>query len=246
MKVKCTVSYDGSQFYGYQVQPNKRTVQSEIEDALTKLHKGEKIKIFASGRTDAGVHAVGQVFHFETKLRIPEDRWPFALNSLLPEDIVIKSAAYVAPEFHARFDVVKKEYRYIINQDKIQDVFKRKYCFHYPYELDLQSIKKACDLLSGTHDFTSFCVAKTEVEDKVRTLYSIEVIKEDTNIIFRFIGNGFLYNMVRILVGTLLEIGQGIKSVEDIPAIFKGRDRRLSGKTVPGHGLYLWKVYYDN
>ncbi|TXC85632.1 tRNA pseudouridine(38-40) synthase TruA [Metabacillus litoralis] len=246
MKVKCTVSYDGSQFYGYQVQPNKRTVQSEIEEALTKLHKGEKIKIFASGRTDASVHAVGQVFHFETNLRIPDDRWPFALNSLLPEDIVIKSAAYVEHEFHARFDVVKKEYRYIINQEKIQDVFKRKYCFHYPYEIDLQSIEKACDLLLGTHDFTSFCAAKTEVEDKVRTLYSIEVIKEENDIIFRFIGNGFLYNMVRILVGTLLEIGQGIKSFEDIPAIFKGLDRRLSGKTVPGHGLYLWKVYYDN
>lgn len=246
MKVKCTVSYDGSQFYGYQVQPNKRTVQSEIEEALTKLHKGEEVKIFASGRTDAGVHAVGQVFHFDTKLRIPEVRWPLALNSLLPEDIVITSASYVEPEFHARFDVVKKEYRYILNQEEIKDVFKRKYCFHYPYKLDLQSIEKACDLLSGTHDFTSFCAAKTEVEDKVRTLYSIDVIKEDNEIIFCFIGSGFLYNMVRILVGTLLEIGQGIKSFEDIPAILKGRDRRLSGKTVPGHGLYLWKVYYDN
>ncbi|WP_226671065.1 tRNA pseudouridine(38-40) synthase TruA [Metabacillus litoralis] len=246
MKVKCIVSYDGSQFSGYQVQPKKRTVQSEIEEALTKLHKGNSIKIFASGRTDANVHAVGQVFHFETSLTIPEERWPYALNSLLPEDIVITSASYVDEEFHARFDVVKKEYRYIINQQKTQDVFKRKYCFHYPYELDLHSIQKACSLLSGTHDFTSFCAAKTEVENKVRTLYSIDVKKEGNDVVFSFIGSGFLYNMVRILVGTLLEIGLGLKSFEDIPAILEGRDRRLSGKTVPGHGLYLWKVYYDN
>jgi tRNA pseudouridine38-40 synthase len=246
MRVKCIVSYDGSLFSGYQVQPNKRTVQGEIEGALFKLHKGQTIKVSASGRTDAGVHAIGQVFHFDTNLTIPENKWPYALNALLPEDIIILETTYVNEDFHARFNATGKEYRYRIDQQKMMDVFKRKYSFHYPYTLDLSAIRQACIHLCGTHDFTSFCVAKTEVEDKVRTIYSIEVIEEETEIIFCFIGNGFLYNMVRILVGTLLDVGQGMTDPDSIPAILEGRDRRLSGKTVPGHGLYLWKVHYDN
>ncbi|WP_273123861.1 tRNA pseudouridine(38-40) synthase TruA [Bacillus weihaiensis] len=246
MRVKCIVSYDGSQFNGYQVQPNQRTVQREIEEALTKLHKGNEVKIHASGRTDAGVHAKGQVFHFDTPLTIPEGKWPYALNSLLPDDIVIISAAYVQDDFHARFDVERKEYRYMINRDMMVDVFMRNYEYHYPFELDVDAMKRAADLLVGTHDFTSFCVAKTEVEDKVRTIYSIDINEENQQIIFSFIGNGFLYNMVRILVGTILEIGQGKREILEIPGILEGKDRKLSGKTVPGHGLYLWKVYYDN
>ncbi|MCM3413331.1 tRNA pseudouridine(38-40) synthase TruA [Metabacillus litoralis] len=246
MRVKCIVSYDGTQFSGYQVQPNKRTVQSEIENSLLKLHKGQAVKIFASGRTDAQVHALGQVFHFDTHITIPEKKWPYALNSLLPDDISIKEAVYVDDDFHSRFHALKKEYRYQINTAKIQDVFKRHYMYHFPYPLDVELMRKASQYLCGTHDFTSFCVAKTEVEDKVRTIFSIDIIKEESDIIFSFVGNGFLYNMVRILVGTLLEVGQGMRSPESISAVINGRDRSLSGKTVPGHGLYLWKVYYDN
>ncbi|MBO1515327.1 tRNA pseudouridine(38-40) synthase TruA [Metabacillus bambusae] len=246
MRVKCIVSYDGTNFSGYQVQPNKRTVQGEIEGALLKLHKGKPTKVHASGRTDAGVHALGQVFHFDTSLTIPEEKWPYALNSLLPEDIVIVEASYVSPDFHARFNTTAKEYRYRINQQKMKDVFKRNYSFHYPYKLNVSAIRQASIHLCGTHDFTSFCVAKTEVEDKVRTIYSIEIIEDDSEIIFSFIGNGFLYNMVRILVGTLLDVGQGYTDPNSIPVILEGRDRSLSGKTVPGHGLYLWKVHYDN
>jgi tRNA pseudouridine38-40 synthase len=246
MRVKCIISYDGSHFSGYQVQPKKRTVQGEIEEALIKLHKGHPIKIHASGRTDAGVHALGQVFHFDTNLTIPEEKWPYALNKLLPEDIVILEASYVKHNFHARFNATAKEYRYHINQQKMKDVFKRNYSFHYPYKLDLNAIRQASTHLCGTHDFTSFCVAKTEVDDKVRTIYSIELIEDDSEIIFCFIGNGFLYNMVRILVGTLLDVGQGITDPDSIHSILEGRDRSLSGRTVPGHGLFLWKVYYDN
>lgn len=246
MRVKCIVSYDGTHFSGYQVQPNKRTVQGEIEEALLKLHKGQPTKVHASGRTDAGVHALGQVFHFDTTLNIPEEKWPYALNSLLPEDVVIVEVSYVNPDFHARFNATAKEYRYRINQQKMKDVFKRNYSFHYQYKLDLSAIRQACNHLCGTHDFTSFCVAKTEVDDKVRTIYSIEIIEDDSEIIFSFIGSGFLYNMVRILVGTLLDVGQGYTDPNSIPVILEGRDRSLSGKTVPGHGLYLWKVYYDN
>lgn len=246
MRVRCIVSYDGTHFSGYQVQPQKRTVQGEIEEVLFKLHKGQPIKVHASGRTDAGVHAVGQVFHFDTHLTIPEERWPYAINSLLPEDIVIVEASYVDEHFHARFDTTAKEYRYQIDQQKMINVFKRNYSFHYPYKLDISAIRRACTHLCGTHDFTSFCVAKTEVEDKVRTIYSIEVIENEKEIIFRFIGNGFLYNMVRILVGTLLDVGQGKINADQIPTILEGRNRSLSGKTVPGYGLYLWKVHYDN
>ncbi|MGM0877583.1 MAG: tRNA pseudouridine(38-40) synthase TruA [Bacillota bacterium] len=246
MRVKCIISYDGSHFSGYQVQPKKRTVQGEIEEALFKLHKGQPVKIHASGRTDAGVHALGQVFHFDTNLTIPEEKWPYALNSILPKDVVILEASYVVHNFHARFNATAKEYRYRINQQKMIDVFKRNYSFHYPYKLDLSAIRQASTHLCGTHDFTSFCVAKTEVVDKVRTIYSIELIEDDSEIIFCFIGNGFLYNMVRILVGTLLDVGQGITDPNSIHTILDGRDRSLSGRTVPGHGLFLWKVYYDN
>jgi tRNA pseudouridine38-40 synthase len=246
MRVKCKVSYDGTQFNGYQVQPNKRTVQGEIEEALAKLHKGHVVKIHASGRTDAHVHAVGQVFHFDTHLTIPYEKWPYALNSLLPNDIVVLESAYVDDAFHSRFHAVKKEYRYRISSKKIQDVFKRHYAYHFPYKLNISSMRQACSHLCGTHDFTSFCVAKTEVEDKVRTIFSIDIIEEETELIFCFIGNGFLYNMVRILVGTLLEVGQGTRNPDSMPFILEGQDRSLSGKTAPGHGLYLWKVYYDN
>lgn len=246
MRVKCIVSYDGTHFSGYQVQPNKRTVQSEIEAVLTKLHKGQSVKVHASGRTDANVHALGQVIHFDTTLTIPPEKWPYALNSLLPIDIVILEAEYVADHFHSRFNARKKEYRYKISTQKIPNVFKRDYTYHFPYALDIESMKKACHHLCGTHDFTSFCVAKTEVEDKVRTIYSIELIEEGTDLTFCFTGNGFLYNMVRILTGTLLEVGQGKKTPDQIPFILEGKDRSLSGKTAPGHGLYLWKVYYDN
>lgn len=246
MRVKCIVSYDGTHFSGYQVQPNKRTVQSEIEAVLTKLHKGQLVKVQASGRTDANVHAVGQVIHFDTTLTIPLEKWPYALNSLLPNDIVILEAEYVSDHFHSRFNARKKQYRYKISTQKIPNVFKRDYTYHFPYALDIGSMKKACHHLCGTHDFTSFCVAKTEVEDKVRTIYSIEFIEEGADLILCFTGNGFLYNMVRILTGTLLEVGQGKKTPDQIPSILKGKDRSLSGKTAPGHGLYLWEVYYDN
>ncbi|MDQ0233528.1 tRNA pseudouridine(38-40) synthase TruA [Metabacillus malikii] len=246
MRLKCIVSYDGTNFSGYQVQPGKRTVQQEIEAALSRLHKNQFVRIHASGRTDAGVHAVGQVFHFDTDLTIPEEKWPYALNRFLPDDIVIQQSQYVDANFHARFDTTSKEYRYIISQQEIIDVFRRNYCYHYPYPLDLDAIKKASEHLCGTHDFSSFCVARTDVEDKVRTIYTIDLKKQGQELIFSFKGNGFLYNMVRILVGTLLDVGRGKIKTDEIPNIIAGRNRNLSGKTVPGHGLFLYKVSYDN
>jgi len=246
MRVKCIISYDGSTFNGYQIQPNKRTVQGELQQALTKMHKGKEVKVVASGRTDTGVHAVGQVIHFDTDLNIPVEKWPVALNALLPDDIVVKEASVVNDSFHARFNAKKKEYRYFIQYSPQPDVFKRNYVFHVENTLNIEKMKEASKLLLGTHDFTSFCSAKTEVEDKVRTLYNIDIWSKEDKIVFRFIGSGFLYNMVRILVGTLLEIGLEQRQPNDIKNILEAKERSMAGKTAPGKGLYLWKVYYDN
>jgi tRNA pseudouridine38-40 synthase len=245
-RLNCIISYDGSAFSGYQIQPNQRTVQAEIENVLKKMHKGLEIKIVASGRTDAMVHAVGQSIHFDTPLNIPINKWKIALNSLLPEEISVKQVQRVPSDFHARFNVKTKEYRYKVSLSKDRDVFMRNYHFHYPYQLDYIAIKEAIKYLVGTHDFTSFCSAKTEVEDKIRTIYEIEFSESDDLLTFRFIGNGFLYNMVRIMVGTLLEVGQGYRKPEEIVAILEQQDRTRAGKTAPGNGLYLWKVHYDN
>ncbi|MFL6517135.1 MAG: tRNA pseudouridine(38-40) synthase TruA, partial [Bacillus sp. (in: firmicutes)] len=192
-----------------------------------------------------GVHAKGQVIHFDSPLLIPADKWEKALNSMLPEDISVLTVASVTESFHARFDAKGKEYRYVLHLSQKRDPFQRKFAYQYPYRLNFQAMEEASKLLLGTHDFTSFCAAKTEVVDKVRTIESIDFTRKDELLKIRFVGNGFLYNMVRILVGTLLEVGSGERSPEDIPIILAHKDRRLSGKTAPGHGLYLWEVFYE-
>ncbi|MDF1509233.1 tRNA pseudouridine(38-40) synthase TruA [Robertmurraya sp. DFI.2.37] len=244
-RLKCKLAYDGSAFSGYQIQPNKRTVQGELEQALQKLHKGQEVKVYASGRTDAGVHARGQVIHFDTPLQIPEEKWGVALQTLLPDDIAILAVTEVASTFHARFDVTAKEYRYFVYTEQAHDPFRRNFVYHYPYSIDITAIKAASCHLLGVHDFSSFCSAKTEVEDKVREMYEIEVTEEDGLLVFRFVGNGFLYNMVRILVGTLLQVGAGKMAVAEVPVVLAKRDRIYAGKTAPPQGLYLWKVMYD-
>jgi len=243
-RYKCTFSYDGTLFSGYQVQPKKRTVQIEIEKALKRLHKGRTIKITASGRTDAGVHAKGQVIHYDSPLLIPEDNWIKALQALLPEDIVVINVEKVNSTFHARYHTKGKEYRYLIRQSKVKDPFTRHYQFQYGYPLDVDQMRKGATYLIGTHDFTSFCSAKTEVVDHVRTITAIELIEEGDKLMFRFVGDGFLYNMVRILVGTLLEVGRGQRKPEEISEIIAQKDRQRAGKTAAAQGLYLWEVFY--
>lgn len=245
-RYKCILSYDGTNFSGYQIQPKGRTVQGELEAVLSKIHKGREIKVVASGRTDAHVHAVGQTIHFDTDLNIPTEKWKLALNSLLPEDICVNDVMPVESSFHARFDVSSKEYRYKVFIGRERDVFSRNYRYHYPYSLNMDALREAVPFLLGTHDFTSFCSAKTEVVDRVRTIFEIEVLEEMDQFVFRFVGSGFLYNMVRILVGTLLDVGNGtIKSCQ-INEIMSAKNRVYAGKTAPGHGLYLWNVNYDN
>ncbi|WP_040203279.1 tRNA pseudouridine(38-40) synthase TruA [Neobacillus jeddahensis] len=244
-RYKCIISYDGSGFSGYQVQPNKRTVQTELEAVLAKMHKGELVKVTGSGRTDAGVHARGQVIHFDSPLPIAESKWENALNSLLPEDIVVRSVKKTSPTFHARFDAVGKEYHYLLQLSSKRDPFLRHFAYQYPYDLNVEAMLEASKYLLGTHDFTSFCSAKTEVVDKVRTIEAIDFNIEKDVLTLRFVGNGFLYNMVRILVGTLIEVGAGKRPAAEIPVILEKKDRCLAGKTAPGHGLYLWQVFYE-
>lgn len=244
-RIKCTIAYDGTYFAGYQIQQQKRTVQGELERALSLIHKGQFVRVYASGRTDATVHAHGQVIHFDTPLSIPDGKWPKALNALLPDDVIVKEASEVSPSFHARFSVKKKEYRYRVWTGE-KNVFLRHYVYHYPYPLNVAAMNEALHDLIGTHDFTSFCSAKTEIEDKVRTIYEAEVIPQGDELIFRLVGNGFLYNMVRIIVGTVLEIGRGERRAEEMKTILEQKNRSAAGKTAPGHGLYLWHVSYDN
>lgn len=243
-RYKCIISYDGTAYAGYQIQLNGRTIQGELERVLTKLHKGQLVKVSGSGRTDAGVHAKGQVIHFDSPLAIPEDKWVMALNSLLPADISVLNVEKAPAGFHARFDAKGKEYRYNIYFSPQRDPFMRNYAFRYPFSLDLKAMEEAFVFLKGTHDFTSFCSAKTEVEDKIRTIEQIDYTLNEDLLVLRFVGNGFLYNMVRILTGTLLEVGTGERKPEDMAVLLEKKDRRFAGKTAPGHGLYLWKVFY--
>ena len=243
-KYKCVIAYDGTDFAGYQVQPEKRTIQSEFEAVLAQMHKGTIIKVTASGRTDSGVHAKGQVLHFESPLTFPTENWIKAFSALLPTDIIVLEVDIVPDDFHARFHTTGKEYRYIVARSKLRDPFQRNYAYHYPYPLNVEAMREAISYLIGTHDFTSFCSAKTEVVDKVRTIKEMDFEESDDFLVFRFVGEGFLYNRVRILVGTLLDVGSGKISPQDMSGILDKKDRSFAGKTAPAQGLYLWKVFY--
>ncbi|MGM7637283.1 tRNA pseudouridine(38-40) synthase TruA [Bacillus sp. Hm123] len=245
-RIKCIISYDGALFSGYQIQPNGRTVQEEFEKVLKKMHKGRDVKVTASGRTDAGVHAVGQVIHFDTPLMLPAERWPVALNSQLSGDIAVLTAKIVPHSFHARFSATGKEYRYKIYQEPHRSPFKRFYAYHYPFDLNLELMCQAAAYLIGTHDFTSFCSAKTEVQDKVREVKEIAIQQRDDEIELKFVGNGFLYNMVRIMTGTLIEVGMGKRDPYEVKKILEAKDRGQAGKTAPAEGLYLQQVFYGN
>lgn len=247
MRLKAIVSYDGSSFSGYQVQPGKRTVQLELERVLCAMHKGEVMKVVASGRTDAGVHAIGQVIHFDSPLVLPMDRWRKALNVQLPHDIRILSVEQVRNDFHARYDATGKTYRYIWSLNEVHSPFERNYSVHAgSYEPNIELMKEATIHLLGTHDFSSFCASNTSVKDFVRTVHSIKLeVKQESNQLHMVInGNGFLYNMVRIIAGTLWEIAIGKKSVDELRFIVESCDRKNAGKTAPAHGLYLENVEY--
>lgn len=241
----CKLSYDGTDFSGYQVQPGKRTVQLVVEQALQTIHKGIHTPIVASGRTDARVHAYGQVIHFESTLSMETINWKHALNSQLPEDVVVLDVHSVQDSFHARFDTIGKEYRYYIHYGDVPSVFRRNQSVHVKWPLDVPAMQTAAQYLLGTHDFSAFCAANTSVEDKVRTITSVSIQPVGRELELTFSGTGFLYNMVRIIVGTLIEVGTGKREAKEIEAILTSLDRTKAGKTAPGHGLYLWDVHYE-
>ena len=246
-RYKAIIAYDGTHFNGFQKQPNGRTVQEEMEKTLKKMANGKEITVFGSGRTDAGVHAMGQVIHFDYPEERPLERMRFALDTQSPEDIAVKAVEIVSDDFHARYLVKEKTYQFRVDIGKPRSPFRRHYASYFPYPLDFSKIQRALPDLIGTHDFTSFCASGSSIEDKVRTIYEakMEVNEAGDELLFTFRGNGFLYKMIRILVGTLLKIGNGRLSEDSIPEIIAKKDRNAAGPTAHPEGLYLYEVVYD-
>lgn len=246
IRYKATIAYDGTDFSGFQVQPSERTVQGEMEAVLKKINKGKFIRLHPSGRTDAGAHAAGMVFHFDYTKKIPREGLFKAINTLISRDISLLKLESVGDDFHARYHAKAKTYIYRIHNHELRDPFKRNFVYHHPYQMDKDRVEKALNILIGTHDFTSFCSTKTDKEDKVRTIYDIAVEhdKKSNEWEFIFYGNGFLYNMIRIIMGTVLPIADGRKEVEEMLDILEARDRNAAGKTLSANGLCLEKVHY--
>ena len=246
-RYKAIIAYDGTHFNGFQKQPNGRTVQEEMEKTLKKMANGKEITVFGSGRTDAGVHAMGQVIHFDYPEERPLERMRFALDTQSSEDIAVKAVEIVSDDFHARYLVKEKIYQFRVDIGKPRSPFRRHYASYFPYPLDLSKIQRALPDLIGTHDFTSFCASGSSIEDKVRTIYEakMEVNEAGDELLFTFRGNGFLYKMIRILVGTLLKIRNGRLSEDSIPEIIAKKDRNAAGPTAHPEGLYLYEVVYD-
>lgn len=242
-RVKLTVAYDGTNYCGWQIQPNGVTIESELNRHLSEL-LGEEIRVIGASRTDAGVHAYGNVAVFDTSARMPAGKISYALNTRLPEDIRIQDSREVAADFHPRFCETAKTYEYRICNRRFPDPCSRLYSLFYYWDLDEKKMQQAADYLVGTHDFTSFCTNRPEVTDRVRTIYSLDVVREGEMITIRVRGNGFLYNMVRIIVGTLLRVGSGMILPEQIPEILQARDRSLAGETARPQGLTLVEIEY--
>ena len=241
--IKLTIEYDGKCYNGWQKQPNKLNIQGEIEKAIYNITK-EKVDLIGSGRTDAGVHALGQVANFKTDSQIPIEKLAIAINSQLKNSIVIKNAEEVNERFHSRYNAKQKTYRYIINNSKTGSAIYRNLEYCFPIKLDVEKMKKAAKYFEGEHDFKAFKSSGTSSKNSVRTIYKAEAKQDKERIIIELTGNGFLYNMVRIISGTLLDVGLGKILPEEIPNIIEEKNRQKAGKTLPPHGLYLVAVEY--
>lgn len=244
-KILLTIQYDGTNFCGWQTQKNGRSVQSVLEEALSNL-LNEKITLYASGRTDSGVHAIAQTAHFETSSNFDIKKLPIAVNSKLPSDVAVLKAKYVSKNFHARFSVKKKTYLYRTYFSNFPlPLFENKKLKIPPRILDnFDKITEAKNYLIGTHNFKAFCSSQTQTQSFERTIFDIKIKKSKNNLDFYITGNGFLYNMVRIIVGTLLAVGEGKILPSDLPKIIKSQDRTKAGKTLPPYALYLFNVKY--
>ena len=240
-RVKLTISYDGTRYCGWQVQNNGPTVEEAVTLAVKKV-TGEDVKLLGASRTDAGVHALGNVAVFDTSSPVPADKFCFALNSYLPEDIVVLDSCEVASDFHPRHCESRKTYEYRIRNTRFPLATDRLYTHHVHKKLDTEAMRRAAAFVTGEHDFTSFCSVGAQVESKVRTVYSLDILEDGGVITLRICGNGFLYNMVRIIAGTLIEVGLGLRDPEGMGDVILGMDRNLAGPTAPAKGLTLIKI----
>ena len=241
-----TISYDGTAYSGFQIQANANTVQAELERALAVIYK-EPVRIYGAGRTDAGVHALGQVANFMAPFTIEADKLPHALNCLLPDDIAVTAAHEAEENFHARFDATGKLYSYSIDRATHPQVLKRLYSWHMAEPLDLDMVKAAAALFEGTHDFKAFQAAGTTITDTVRTIYSVGISDDpkEQMLTLKFRGRGFLYRMVRMITGTLVRVGRGKLELTEVEAALSGKNPAASGPTALSHGLCLEKVFYE-
>ena len=246
-RYKATISYDGYAFAGFQRQPNQRSVQGELEKTLSRLNAGQMVTVHGAGRTDSGVHALGQVIHFDLKGERDLEKLRFALDTQCPEDIDIISVEKVADDYHCRYAKHQKVYEFIVDVGRPKNPMMRHYASPYPYPLDFELMEKAIKDLVGQHDFTGFTAAGSSVEDKVRTIYQADLFYDPQKHVLTFIfrGNGFLYKQIRNMVGTLLKIGNGRMPVSQIQRILKEKDRNLAGPTAAPQGLYLKEIIYE-
>jgi tRNA pseudouridine38-40 synthase len=238
------VAYDGTNYSGWQVQPHADTIEGQLNRALSALLQ-EEIIVTGASRTDAGVHSMGNVAVFDTESRIPAEKLALAINTRLPEDIIVQKSMEVRGDFHPRKCDCVKTYEYRIYTGRMENPQLVRYTWHRYGALDVDAMRRAGQFLVGEHDFTSFCAVASDALSKVRTIYSVDVEEQGAVLTIRVRGNGFLYNMVRIIAGTLLGVGIGRISPEDIPGILEGRDRRLAGTTAPAKGLTQMEIAYE-
>ena len=243
MRVKLVVAYEGTNYCGWQIQPNGITIEQVLNETLSSL-LGEEITVTGASRTDAGVHSLGNVAVFETHTKMPAEKISFALNQRLPEDIVVQESCQVPEDFHPRFSKSRKTYEYRILNCRFRQPLERRTSYFYHYPLDVSAMQKAAAYLVGEHDFTSFASVHAQTNTYVRMIYALDVVREGDMIRIRVQGNGFLYNMVRIIAGTLIQVGAGIKKPEDMESILAGKDRELAGPTAPAHGLTMIGLLY--
>ncbi len=242
-RIKLTVAYDGTDYCGWQIQPNGITVEKVLNRALSRL-TGEDIAVTGASRTDAGVHAEGNVAVFDTASTIPPGRFSYAVNTLLPEDVVVVKSEEVAADWHPRYQESVKTYAYHILNREMPDPVRRKYVWHVNCPLDLEKMRTAAEYLTGEHDFKSFCSIHTGAKTTVRTIYSMDVERSGEVITIRVSGNGFLYNMVRIITGTLVEAGRGFRQPESVKELLDADERGKAGPTAPAQGLLLESIEY--
>jgi len=244
-RYKCIVSYDGSNYHGWQSQRNHLTVQETINNVIDKLH-GHHVKIMASGRTDQHVHALGQVFHFDSELKIPEGQWINAINHLLPKDIRIIDVKIVTSDFHARYSANKKRYDYFLNTNAY-DLFQCDHIFQLSQKIDLKLVKEASSIFLGEHDFSSFCSNNfTDTPNQVRIIEKIDIEELNGIIHFILIGNGFMRYMVRMIVGTLIEVGKGKLTKSAVLTMLEAKSKTACRYKAKPEGLYLVEVFYDD